>query len=106
MFYIMYLRTKSKMIYKMGKREIEMIETITESNLPKAVNGTYEAKGVMNWVNNTFVEVATNKTKWITENEFQFSGFMKLIGFFMKNSFPKQSYKYMEQFKAFAENEA
>ena len=97
---------KSKMLYKMSKREVEMVETITKNNLPDEFNGTYEAKGVMNWVNNSFVEEGENKTKWISENEFQFSGFMKLIGFFMKGSFPKQSYKYMEQFKAFAENEA
>ncbi|MFY0652017.1 MAG: SRPBCC family protein [Cyclobacteriaceae bacterium] len=96
---------KSKMLYKMGKREVEMIETITKRNFPDAFNGTYEAKGVMNWANNTFEEVNSNKTKWISENEFQFGGFMKLIGFFMKSSFPKQTFKYMEQFKAFAENE-
>ena len=37
------------------------------------------------------------------ENEFQFKGFMKLIGFFMPGAFEKQSFKYMKDFKAFAE---
>jgi hypothetical protein len=42
--------SKAKFIYKMGKREIEMIETITKRNLPKEFTGTYEAKGVFNTV--------------------------------------------------------
>ena len=94
---------KSKLVFQMGKRTIEMIETITERNLPDQFNGTYEAKGVHNVVNNQFIELGPNLTKWISENEFQFQGFMKLIGFFLKSAFPKQSLKYLNDFKAFAE---
>ena len=32
---------KSKLEYKMGKREVEMIETITKRNLPEEFHGTY-----------------------------------------------------------------
>jgi hypothetical protein len=94
---------KSRLIYKMGKRDIEMIETITTRNLPEEFSGTYEAKGVFNFVNNKFAELSPNKTKWITENEFQFSGFMKIMGMLMPGAFKKESQKHLKQFKEFAE---
>lgn len=96
---------KSKLKYKMGKREIEMIETITVRNLPQEFSGTYEAKGVFNIVKNYFRPVSDNKTKYINETEFQFSGFMKLIGFLMPGAFRKESEKYLRQFKEFAEKQ-
>ena len=94
---------KSRLFYKMGKREIEMIETITNRNLPDEFAGTYEAKGVYNVVSNKFIPVAANKTNWVTDNEFRFSGFMKLMGWFMPGAFKKQSQQYLELFKTFAE---
>jgi hypothetical protein len=42
----------------------------------------------------------------VTEQEFQFSGFMKLIGMFMPGAFKKQSCKYMNAFKEFAERQS
>ena len=93
----------SKLEFQMGKRRVEMIETITQRDLPDRFSGTYDAKGVHNVVENRFIELGPDKTKWESENEFQFSGFMKLIGFFMGSAFPKQSLKYMQDFKAFAE---
>ena len=95
---------KSKLVFQMGKRTIEMIETITERNLPDEFHGTYDAPGVYNVVQNRFIELGPDKTKLESENEFQFTGFMRLIGFFMKSAFPKQSLKYLQDFKAFAED--
>lgn len=43
---------KSRLKFKMGKREIEMIETVTKRNLPQEFSGTYEANGVYNIVTN------------------------------------------------------
>lgn len=97
---------KSKLKYKMGKREVEMIETITVRNLPEEFSGTYEAKGVLNIQKNYFKEMGENQTKWISETEFKLSGFMKVMGWFMPGAFKKQSQKYLDQFKAFAEAEA
>lgn len=94
---------KSKLKYKMGKREIELIETITVRNLPEEFSGTYEAKGVFNIVKNKFISLPDGKTKYITEHEFQFSGMMKLFGFLMPGAFRKESFKLMKQFKEFAE---
>jgi uncharacterized membrane protein len=94
---------KSRMKFKMGKREIEMIETITVRNLPAEFSGTYEAKGVFNIVKNRFVPLPGNRTKYIAENEFHFTGFMKLIGWLMPGAFKKQSMKYLSDFKNFVE---
>lgn len=96
---------KSRLFFKMGKREIEMTETITVKNLPDEFTGTYEAKGVFNIVKNKFKKLSDTKTKYITENEFQFSGFMKIIGFLMPGAFKKQSFKYLKLFKEFAESQ-
>ena len=96
--------SKAKLKYKMGSRDIEMIETITHKDLPREFHGTYEAKGVFNKIENTFEEVGPNKTRWISENEFICTGFMKIFAWLMPGVFKKQSYKYMVDFKNFAEN--
>ncbi len=96
--------SKSKLKYKMGKREVEMIETITKNNLPDQFNCTYETKGAYNEISNKFMPINENSTKWVSHNIFELSGFMKFIGFIMPGSFKKQSLKYMTQFKEFAEN--
>lgn len=94
-----------KLEYKMGKREMEMKETIIKRNLPEEFHATYDAKGVHNIQQNYFKEVDQNTTKWVSESEFQFQGFgMKLIGFLMPGAFKKQSQKYLNDFKNFVEN--
>lgn len=95
----------SKLKYKMGKREVEMIETITHRNLPHEFHGTYEARGVYNVQKNYFKETAPGRTKWTSESEFRFSGMMKLIGWLMPGAFKKQSQKYLDLFRDFAEKE-
>lgn len=96
---------KSKLRYKMGNREIEMIETIVKRDLPREFTGTYETKGVYNKQVNRFSTIGDNKTKWVSETEFRFSGFMKVLSFLMPGMFKKQSYKFLEQFKTFAEGQ-
>ena len=95
---------KSKLKYKVGRREIEMIETITERNLPHSFHGTYETKGMQSDLRNFFTETAPGKTKWRSETESKLSGMMKLIGWLMPSAFKKQSQKYLDMFKTFAEN--
>lgn len=95
---------KSKLVYRMGKRVVEMVETITENNLPDELKATYKTKGVFNKIANRFEEIDENKTLWISENVFKFSGFVKLIGPFIKSSFPKQTLQFMNQFKTYAEH--
>jgi hypothetical protein len=96
---------KSRLTFKMGNRTIEMIETVTARNLPHEFSGTYEAKGVFNLVKNKFAEISPGKTRYSTEHEFQFQGFMKVIAFLMPGAFKKQSMKYLMDFKKFVESQ-
>ena len=98
---------KSRLKYLLGKREMEMIETITVRNLPDEFSATYETKGVYNLASNQFVAISENQTMWLTQNDFRFSGFMWFMSFFMgKKAFQKQSQYYMDKFKEFAESQA
>ncbi|UOY07333.1 SRPBCC family protein [Muricauda sp. SCSIO 64092] len=91
------------MKFKMGKRNMEMVETIIKRNMPEEFHATYDTKGVHNIQKNFFKE-ENGKTRWISESEFQFEGFgMKLMAFLMPGAFKKQSKKYAEDFKNFAE---
>ena len=65
---------------------------------------TYTADGVYNIVTNRLVKISDNKTRFINEQEFEFKGYMKVMGFFMPSAFKKQSRVYLEDFKEFAEN--
>ena len=95
---------KSLLHYDMGKRKVDMIETITKKNFPDEFSGTYEAKGVFNKIDNHFIELGPNTTKWVAVNEFIMNNLMmKLMAFLMPGAFKKQSYKYMQYFKDFAE---
>lgn len=97
---------KSKMIFLSGKREIEMIETITVKNLPHEFSASYEAKGVYNFVSNRFKAEGKNLTRYSTDQEFQFTGFMKWLAMIMPGAFKKQTLQHMQAFKAFAEKTA
>lgn len=94
---------KSKLIYEMGNRTVEMIETIEKRELPDEFTSTYEAKGVWNHNANRFYEDGSDKTRWVLDTDFRFSGFMKLMAIFMPESFKKETIKTMMAFKQFAE---
>ena len=95
--------TKAEIIALMGESKIIMIEEIITNNLPEEKKVTYTADGVYNIVINRFLKVSETKTKVINEQEFQFKGFMKIMGFLMPGAFKKQSRVYLQNFKEFAE---
>ena len=96
---------ESKLVYKMGSREIEMTEVITIKDLPQKFSGVYETDNVWNLVENSFIVVSDEKTRWISKNEFKLSGFVKLMALLMPGMFKKQSCKTLHQFKLFAESQ-
>jgi uncharacterized membrane protein len=96
---------KSRLLYDMGRRQVEMMETIEVRSLPDEFTGTYVADGVWNRVANRFFEQGDGTTRWQIDTEFRFSGFMKIMSLFMRSAFPKQTRETMESFKAFAESE-
>ena len=96
--------SKAEITVLMGEKKIIMIEKIITNNLPEHKKVTYTADAVINIVTNKFIKVSENKTKFINEQEFEFKGYMKIIGFFMPSAFNKQSRVYLKDFKEFAEN--
>jgi hypothetical protein len=97
--------SKMELQYKMGKREMVLIETIIKRNLPYEFHATYDTRDVHNIQKNFSKQIDPETTQWISATEFGFSGFMmKAMSFRMPGAFKKQSKKYAEDFKTFAEN--
>lgn len=94
---------KSRLKFKNGKNEFELIETILVRDLPKEFTGTYEAGGMKQHAKNSFISVSSDKTRFVSEQEYTFSGFMKIMAFFMAGVIKKQSVKCLVLFKDFAE---
>lgn len=87
-------------------KHVELTETIVKNSLPEEFHGLYEGKWGKNTMSNYFEELSTNETRWKAEVEFlEFSGFMmKVMKLIFPNTFKKQTQKWMDQFKAFAES--
>jgi carbon monoxide dehydrogenase subunit G len=97
--------TQSELKYNIKGREMVLTETILKKDLPRQYDFKFEGKGVYNIIENSFEELGDNKTKWTSINEFQTKGFLRVLAFLMPGSFKRQSFKYMEDFKKFTENE-
>lgn len=98
---------KSRQIHKMGRREVEIIETITVHNFPDEFSATYESEGVWNLIKNRFVDVDEQTTRWVLDCECKVSGIItKLIAFFIPGMFKRPTVTMMNRFKEFAENPA
>jgi len=54
---------KTKLMYDINERKVEMIETIINRNVLGVFSGCYETKGVHNIVENQFYENETGKTR-------------------------------------------
>lgn len=94
----------SKLVYRNGNQRIELIETIVSRNLTDEFCGTYSWRSRMNTLENRFVELGPNKTRWESTCHYHMkSVFMKIMGFLMPGTFKKQNVKFMRNFKAFAE---
>ena len=95
--------TRTRLSHKMGKREIEMLETVTVRELPDLFTATYEAKGVWNIAVNRFTELDGGRTRWEIDTEFRCSGVMWIMTKLMPGMFKKQTQSVMDAFKTFAE---
>lgn len=96
---------KSRLIYRMGSRTIEMIETIEDNALPNRFIATYEAEGMWNRNESHFEETDDGNTEWLMLCEFQPSSlFLRLLATFLPGTFKKQTRLNMDAFRDFAEN--
>lgn len=96
---------RSRLLYRTGKREIEMVETLEQRDLPERFTAIYEARNVWNRHQNRFEE-AGNATRWTVTSEFVCTGlFMRALTLLMPGAFRKQTRKSMSDFKDFAEGQ-
>jgi len=94
---------KTKLLYQMGRRRTEMVETILTRQLPEEFSGSYDTSGVHNILRNFFYDEG-ERTRWVLDSDFQFHGLMRLMAWFIPSSvFRKQTRQTMEAFKNFAE---
>ena len=98
---------RNRLDYRHGNRQVSLIETVSVDNLPDEYSATYESPGMRIEVKNRFEAIGPERTRWISENHGEVSGFMmRLITLIMPGCFRNQSFAYMENFKAFAETGA
>jgi polyketide cyclase/dehydrase/lipid transport protein len=93
---------QSRLVYRAGKGEFELIETVTLRSLPDEFSGTYESKMGMTRIRNRFIDNGAT-TRWIVDTEFTGSGIMKLASGLMGGMMRAQTLKVLNAFKAFAE---
>ncbi|TYA52513.1 SRPBCC family protein [Formosa maritima] len=95
---------KMKLNYKMGKRNMELIETITHKKMPYEFHVMFDTNGMHNIQENYFEETPEGHTKWTSKSEFIPTSFiLRMMTLIMPGTFKKQSKKYMQDFKNFAE---
>lgn len=97
----------SKMYYRYGKRDMELIETITLNQLPKRFEATYIHKQMENTMVCRFTELNNTLTQYEYDVHYtRINWFMpKFMAVFFPFVYRKQIEKWMNQFKAFVENE-
>ena len=94
---------KSRLTYRAGKRQYELLETVTRRDLPDEFSGTYESKMGVSTIRNRFEDRGAS-TRWQMDIEFVGSGFMKVLSLFMAGAMRKQTHKVVQNFKTFAES--
>jgi len=96
---------KSKILLEQGRQKMELTETIISNNLPTEKKALYEHIHMTNIQTSSFEKLSEGKTRYISEVEYvKFNGFMpKLMAKIFPGMFKKQSQKWMNQFKEFAE---
>lgn len=99
---------KFRLLYDHGRRgQVEMIETVHTNSLPECYFSTYVADGMEIKVENRFEVTGASRTRWVSDNTASVSGvMMRLMTIFMPGCFRKESFSFMENFKAFAESGA
>lgn len=94
---------KTNFTFLHKNKEVKIEETILEENLPRQIKFGYVSGGGYNEVELIFEKISDTSTRQTCNTDFQFKGFMKLIGYLFQGMFKKQSLKYMDAFKHYAE---
>ncbi|MFC5061104.1 SRPBCC family protein [Actinomycetospora atypica] len=106
--------TESRVVLQTGQQTMEGTETITRRE-PADLHGIpsdgvvrFEreivAEGMWSAARERLTGAGPATTRWASENEYRFSGPMRLVAPLMRGAFRKQSLRHMQDFKAFAEH--
>lgn len=96
---------KSRLVYIMRGKPMELIETVLVRDLPYEFSGTYEHIHMTNTLKNYFEDLSDGRTRWRSECHYtQLNGFMiKLMARLFPFIFKKQVQKWNDQFRDFVE---
>lgn len=99
---------QSHITYKMGRKEMVLLETVALKDLPHTFHGIYEGDFGKNTMNSYFEEIGPNKTRWRSDLEYlEARGFvMKIMTKIMPSVMKKQTQKWMDQFKRWSEEQS
>ncbi len=98
---------KTRLLYKFGKSDMELIETIRDNNLPHFFEALYEHKHMDNTMLSTFEDAGDNTTIYTTHVDYiELKGIMiKIMTKLFSSKFKKGPEKWMRQFKTLVESE-
>ena len=99
---------KTKLVFQNKKQQdVVLTETIQISNLPAELSALYEHVHMVNTMTHRFTSLGPNFTKWEADVHYTKFNLLlpKIIGFIMPGMFQKQTQKWLDSFKAFAEKE-
>lgn len=100
--------SQARIFLEQGKQKLELLETVIANYLPNELKAKYEHTHMTNTLTTRFKSVSEHKTEYIAEIEYtKFNGFMpKLMAFLFPGMFKRQTQKWLNQFKRFAEAHA
>jgi len=95
----------SELIYDENGRDVIMTETITARREPEFLGGTYKSKWGAVIILNLFEDAGDGKTRWTSNVNYVFKGFMKIMAIFMRKSICERTDTDMNRFKLMVETE-
>ncbi len=97
----------SKMYYKHGKQDMELIETITNNQLPDVFEANFHHKHMDNTMVCRFIVLDDYRTKYEYEFEYTRINWVmpKLMAILFPDMYRKPVEKWMRQFKEFVEKQ-
>jgi len=93
----------SELVYDEDGREVVMTETITARREPSFLGGIYDSKWASIVIVNHFEETDTGQTRWVSNANCRFKGFMKIMALFMRKSICYRTDADMNRFKLLVE---
>jgi len=95
----------SELVYDENGREITMTETITARREPEFLGGSYASDWGSVVIVNRFDDLGDGRTRWVSNSNHAFKGFMKILALFARRSICRRLESDMNRFKLMVETE-